>query len=807
MNMLIQDLRFSLRQFRRSPGFTATAVLTLALGIGGTTAVLSIANALYFRSLPIPEAERVVTVLENRPEGDPAGAFSYPDYLVYQEGAPEAFSELAVIGNSQMGLRTDAGAEPLAGALVSGNYFQMLGVQPALGRFLLPDEDAPGRAAVAVLSHETWRTRFGGDPGVLGRVVHINGHQLTVVGVAPRGFRGTQMTTSPEVWVPLASRDFLVPGLAEQEGRTIAWLSMHGRLAEGVERTRAVAMLSAVGQRLSPERSQSRQVSGVQLTPAGSIPLNVRGTASTMAGILVIASGLVLLIASTNVAGMMMARAMQRRREVAVRLALGAGSGRLVRQLLTESGLLFLIGGAVGVLVAYRLTDLAGAFLSTTGGPLPLGNVDPTPDAAVLVVALLISLIAGVVFGLAPSLQATRVDLAASLKEGSANAGTGRSPLRSFLVVGQVAMCVLILVGAGLFIRALHEAAQVDLGMEARGVLTGRMSLAPHGYDAERGLAFYQVLTERLAATPGVLTASVSQSHPLAGWETSWGMSIGGEDVGSVPINAVDGAYFATLGIPLVQGRSFDHRDRADAPGVAIVNESLARQYFPGMAAIGRTIEMPGGEREIVGIVGDSKWSSLEEEGVPFAYLPLEQAYPQSVSLLVRTSGDPSRLEGAIRREVGLLHPDLALQGVTTLSETVAQLTLPQRIAAWSAGAFGVVGLLLAVVGLYGVLAFAVTMRTREMGLRMALGASVASVIRLVLRQGVLLVTVGAAIGIGASLALTPLVGDLLLGVDTRDPLAFVTVVVLLFVVAMLASYLPARRATRVDPMVALRAE
>jgi hypothetical protein len=348
------------------------------------------------------------------------------------------------------------------------------------------------------------------------------------------------MTTSPEVWVPLASRDFLVPGLAEQEGRTIAWLSMHGRLAEGVGRTRAEAALSAIGQRLSPERSQSRQIAGVQLTPAGSIPLNLQGTVSTMAAILLIASGLVLLIASTNVAGMMMSRAMQRRREVAVRVALGAGSGRLVRQLLTESGLLFLIGGAVGVLVAYRLTDLAGTFLSTTGGPLPLGNVDPTPDVVVLVAALLISLIAGVVFGLAPSLQATRLDLAASLKEGSASAGTGRSPLRSFLVVGQVAMCVLILVGAGLFIRALHDSAQVDLGMDHRGVVTGSMSLEPHGFEMERGLAFYRELTERLEAIPGVATASVSRARPLAGMEITWGMSIGGEEIGSIPMNAVD---------------------------------------------------------------------------------------------------------------------------------------------------------------------------------------------------------------------------------------------------------------------------
>jgi len=288
------------------------------------------------------------------------------------------------------------------------------------------------------------------------------------------------------------------------------------------------------------------------------------------------------------------------------------------------------------VLVAYRLTDLAGAFLSTTGGPLPLGNVDPTPDAAVLVAALLISLVAGVVFGLAPSLRATRLDLAASLKEGSASAGSGRAPLRSLLVVGQVAMCVLILVGAGLFIRSLHEAAQVDLGMEPRGVITGRMNLEPHGFEMERGLAFHRELTERLEAIPGVLTASVSQYHPLAGMTMLWGMSIGGEEVGTIPLNAVDATYFTTLGIPLVQGRAFDDRDRADASAVAVVNESLARQYFPDRTAIGRIIEMPGGEREIVGIVGDSKWGSLEEEGVPFAYLPLEQAYASNVSLLVR---------------------------------------------------------------------------------------------------------------------------------------------------------------------------
>jgi len=807
MRMLLQDLRYAWRQLMTAPAFTVIAVLTLALGIGGTTAVLSVANALFFRALPVPDAGRVVTATEYREDGSPAQVVQHPDYLVYREATGGVFTELAAVGSRTFGMRTGEGAETVPGAFVSGNYFRMLRVQPALGRFLEEADDVAGAAAVAVLSHDLWQSRFAGDPAVLGRTVHLNAQPLTVVGVASEGFHGSLITSTPQLWVPIAAREVVAPELREVEGGRWHWLWMQGRLTDGVDRRQAEAALTVVVRQLSDEREEPSRAASVGLTAAGSVPAGMRGEARTLSGIMLVASALVLLLASVNVAGMLLARATGRRREMAIRRAIGAGSGRLVRQLVTESALLFLVGGAFGLVLAYGLVGVVAGLLTTPGGPLPLANLDPSMEGGVLALALIVSLVIGLLCGLAPALQAARGELGGSMKEASAGSGRSRSRLRSALVVGQVALCLLLLMATGVLIRSLQEAARVDLGFEYAGVLTARLNLGARGYDAESGAALYRRLGERLRSLPMVQGVSFSDVYPLGGMEVTTSLSVAGAEPVELMYNPVSHGYFGTLGIPLRRGRGFDEGDRAGAPPVAVVNESFAHRYFPGESPLGRPIRISDQEVEIVGVVGDTRWSSLEEEAFPFAYRPLEQDHASAVSLILRTSGDPMALATLVRRELQAIDPDLALQNVTTLAETVARLTLPQRIAARGAGVFGGVGLLLTLVGLYGLLAYTVSQRTREIGVRMALGAAAGNVVGMVLRQGALLVAVGAAAGLALSVWLLPLLGGLLFGVVPSDPAALLTVLLLLAGVTMAAAYLPARRAARVDPMVALRAE
>jgi len=807
VSSLFQDLTYAARSLRRRPAFTAVAVLTLALGIGGTAAVLSLTGALFSATLPIPQADRVVAVTEHRVEGGPGQVVQYPDYVAYRNGAASAFADLAAIGNRTLMVRTGEGAESLPGSFVSGNYFRMLEVAPALGRYLTPEDDRSGAAPVVVLGHRLWQSRFDGDPGVLGSTLHLNGRPATVVGVAGEGFRGSVMTASPEFWVPIAAREILAPELADVEGTRTHWLWMQGRLADGVDRRQAQAALTVVGRQLSQEREERSGVRAIGLTPAGSIPAGMRSEATTLSGILLVASMLVLLIASINVAGMLLARAITRRREMAIRLAIGAGASRLVRQLLTESALLFLLGGAAGVVLAYWLVDLLAVPLTTPGGPLPLplANLDPAIDGGLLALSLLIAVGAGVLAGIAPAIQSGRSDLVVSLK--GTPSESGRSRLRSALVVGQVATCFLLLMATGLLVRSLQEAARVDLGFEPTGVLTGSLDLARAGYDAQSGRAFYRDLAERLERSPGVMGVSFSDVHPLAGSEVTTVLEVTGGERVELWYNPVSRGYFETLGIPLRQGRVFGEADREGAPPVAVVNESFVHVHSGGASPIGRTIRMGGEEVEIVGVVADTRWSSLDEDPFPFAYRSLEQDFTPTVSLLVRFAGDATAAEAVVRRELHALDPDLPLLGVTTHDRTVREHMVPQRIAAYGAGAFGVIGLLLAVVGLYGLLAYTVGQRTREIGIRMALGARAGNVAHLVLRHGATLVAAGAGVGILASLWALPRLGGLLFGVTSTDPAAFMAVLLLLLAVGLLAAYLPARRAARVDPMIALRAE
>jgi predicted permease len=807
VDVLRQDLRYALRTLLRAPGFTIVTALTIALGIAGTTSVLGLVNTVLFRPLPVPQPERLVSLSELRERGPGGPAFSYPEYVALRDGT-DVFTGLAAQGLATFGLGGEGAVEPASGGMVSGNYFAVLGVRPALGRLLLPEDDQVGGAtAVAVLSHELWRGRFGADPAVVGRTVRLNAQPVEVVGVAPAGFTGTVIGMAPDLWVPIAARAVLAPGMMDRPSGRFSWLQLTGRLAPGVTRAQAEERLGALAREIAAAQTSPRPVTGIALDRAGTAPAMMRGVAIGVLSLLLAAAGLVLLIASTNVAGMLLARSPARRREIAIRRAIGARTPRVLRQLLTESVLLGLLGGGIGIVLSVWVSSLLTAWrpaLPMSGGRIAL---DLGPDLPVLGAALALSLLTGLLFGLAPALQTTRLALLPALQE----AGRGSAPrsrLRDGLVVLQIALSLLLLLGAGLFLRALQRAADVDPGFRAEGVTVASINLDPYGFDASTGREFHRQLVERLRTEPGVEAVGLSEILPLTGVELTWSVVPPGQtEKESFPINLVGPDHFAALGIPLLRGRDFGEQDREGTPPVAMVNEAFARRYFPGQDAVGQALQVGSDATQVIGVVGDVRYASLREEPRPMLFFPLAQHYSAAVTIQVRAAGGEATTAAAMQRAVGALNPAVVLTGAQPLSAAIGIAILPQRLAAAAAGLFGLVGLLLAAIGLYGVIAYAVGQRTREIGIRTALGASATDIVRLVLRHALALVGGGILLGLLAGVGATRLLAGFLFGVSPTDPLTMTGVVTLLLGVALLASFLPVRRATRVDPVIALRSE
>ena len=816
METLLKDIRYAIRSLLKRPGFVAIAVITLALGIGANTAIFSLVNAVLLRSLPVEQPGQIVSVAM-RGKDDSMSAWSFPNYRDFRD-RNETLSGLLVYRFVPLSLSRGAGNERIWGFEVSGNYFDVLGVKAIKGRTFLPEEDkTPLSHPVAVLSYNSWQRRFGGDPEIVGKDVVLNDHQFRVIGITPEGFKGTEMVYTPEIWLPAAMMEWVEPGAKWLEDRNTRNFFANGRLKPGVDARQAEASLNLLALQLAKEYPDTNEGQTVKIVPAGFLIPELRGAVVSFTWVLMGAVGLVLLVTCTNLAGLMLARATDRKREIAIRLAMGANRLRLIRQLLTESVLLSVVGGVAGVLLAYWMIEALLAFKPPIDFPLAL---DVEVDWRVLLFSLTVSLIAGAVFGLAPALQATRAGLSQALRETSAQGGAARTRLRSVLVVAQIAISLVVLIAAGLVVRTLQQLQTMNPGFDPQNGVTMSFDLGLQGYDEDRGQQFYKQLTERVKSLPGVKSATVSSYIPLSLNYNSRNIFVEGQPAErgeNVPLsmNASAGpGYFETMGTPLIHGRGFTDQDQAKTELVAVVNETFVKRLLPHVSssaeAVGKRISFgaaSGPYMRIVGVVRDGKYFNIAEEPRSFIWAPMTQDYNSTGILTVRTEGNPESLIGAVRKEVQALDPNLPLFDVKTLTEHMRLALFAPKIAAMVLGVFGLVALLLSAIGIYGITSYTVAQRTHEIGIRLALGAQLSDVLKLVLSHGLKLTIIGAVLGLFGAFVATRAITSVLYGVSATDPLTFVLVSGLLIGVALLACYVPSRRATKVDPLVALRNE
>ena len=813
---MFQDLRFGVRMLLRNKSFSAVAILSLAVGIGANTAIFSLANAVLFQTPPVADAKRVMSVFG---DGRQSFAVSYPDYLDYRD-RNQVFSDLLCWGEASLSLTTGGQPEQLTAMLVSGNYFDVLGVQPAPGRSFLPDEDrSPGAHPVVVISHGLWQRRFGGAPDIIGQQVDLNGHAFTVIGVSPRGFTSTLSIFAPDAWVPMMMQAQAFPMFDGLNARNARWLQLTGRLKPGITPIQAEADLTRLAGQLAAEYPNRERLveshedaapTQARLLPIGSLPPRTARAVAAFMGLLVALVGLVLLIACANLSGLLLARAMVRRKEFAVRLALGARRLRIVRQLLTESVLLCLLSGGVGVLFAYWINRALLGFKPELQLPLEL-NLQV--DARVLVAAVMLSLLTGVLFGLLPALQASKPDLVVTLKDESYRGGVRGSRLRNLFVIGQVSLSFLLLVCAGLFWRALSTGQQHHPGLEPENVQTAAIDPQFLGYDEPRSREFFRQLLERVRTLPGVEAASLASSVSVGNSRSSMGLAPVGDGTAdsnrlpAVSFNAVTPGHLSVLKLRLLAGRDISERDRQGAQRVAIIDETAAREWFAGREGLGERLTDGKEEYLIIGIAERANLQMKASAAQPFVYLPVAQAFNTRLVLHVRTKAPAAEAYAAVRSAVATLDERIPLQFTMPLSEYLRFELLPQRLVAALASVCGLIGLALAAIGIFGMMSYSTTQRTHEIGIRRALGAQNTDVLKLVMRQGVVIVTAGLTIGLLGSLAVTRLLAGLLYGISPTDPQTLIGVSLLLAGVILFACYLPARKATKVDPVVALRHE
>ncbi len=805
---LWQDLRYGARMSLKKPGFTLVAVLTLAIGAGASTAIFTVVNAALLRPLPYPEAERLVNVTTTmRRETVEVRSSSYPDFVDWRD-QNTVFERIASLASPSFTLTGGAEPERVDGELASADYFPLLRAQAALGRTFLPEEDrAPDTHRVALVGHGLWQRRFGGSPALLGQTIQLNNSDYTVVGIMPEGFRG--VSDQAEIWLPMMMVSSVRPASQLQQ-RNQRWLDVVARLKPGVTLAQAQAEMDVIMRRSEQAYPDSNRSRGARATP---LHEQFFGGLQLTLWILLGAVGCVLLVACANVANLQLQRAAGRASEMAVRLALGATPRRLVRQLLTESLLLALVGGALGLLIALWSVD----FLIKLSPVTFPSFVKLTLDARVLGFSLLISVLTATLSGLAPALQAAKPAVYETLKAGGrdASGGLGRNRLLGSMVVSEIALASTLLIGAGLMIRSLQRLQAVDPGFDAERLLTMRVSLPLQRYPQDQIIAFSQKLREQLQALPGAKSVALASDLPLSGIVSGGPIELEGRQ--DTPAGGefrmyrhrVTPGFFSTLGIPFVKGRDFTADDHAQAPGVVIISEAMARRYWPNEDPIGKRLRQGTPWLSIVGVVGEVKYRGLPQNpnADPDIYLPLSQSPSGYLFMAARSEVDPKSLVAAARDVLRNLDPDLPVYDIATMPEMVADQTAQSRFGAWLLSLFGVLALILAAVGIYSVMAYAVEQRSREIGVRVALGARSGDVLKMVIGQGMRLTLLGVALGLGAALALTQLMKRLLYGVAAADPLTYGAIALLLTLVALLACWIPARRATKVDPMIALKCE
>lgn len=824
MESFAQDIRFGLRSMRKSPGFAAVCVISLALGIGANTTIFTVVNAILLNPLPVKDISSLVQMdtVDSKTKVTAANAnklgLSYANCQDYQR-QNQVFSGLSCFTFATLTWSGEAEPKQLAGELVNANYFQVLGVTPALGRFFLPDEDTkPGGNNLVVISHSLWSNKLGSDPNIVGKTLTLNATPFTVIGVAPRGFKGTfTIGPSDTAWIPTSMYGQVLAGFVKDNFLDRRFLNMLtvARLKPGVTRVQAESELRNIAAALEkeyPKENGGRSIA-VSLLSDGAVGINQHDQFVVAGALMMGVVGLILLIACVNLANLLLARGARREREISIRAAVGADRMRLIRQLLTESMAISLIGGLVGLGLAFAGRQILWAYRPPF---IQNNDLNLTLDSHVLLFTFALALLTGILFGLAPAIKGSRADLASTLNAGgrSGSATWSRGSLRSILVISEVALALITLVGAGLFIRSMQNAQKTDVGFESKRLFVMTVDLGSLHYDEVHGQQFYRDAVQHAASSPMVEGAAVASDGPLGGGFARTVYPEGKDEISGyrgtlTQLDDVSSGYFDALRIPLRKGRVFNDLDKKETTRVAVINEAMARHFWPDQDAIGKRFHFFGDPQllEVVGVVGNTVVNQIGEDPQPLAYLPIIQDYAPAATIQIRTSGDPRAVVQTVRSQVQSLDHNLAITNVQTIDEILDQGLWAPRMAAVLLTLFGGLALMLAGIGVYGVLSYSVNQQTREIGVRMALGAQPGEVVRSIVVQGLRLAGAGVLIGLIAGLVLMRFVGSLLFGISTHDPTTFTAVALVLGFVAFLACYVPARRATRVSPIVALRYE
>lgn len=835
MDTLWQDLRYAIRTLIKNPGFSVIAVLTLALGLGANTAIFSLTDQILLRLLPVENPQELVVLRSPGPksgrtwaDGDSAASLSYPIYKILRE-RNNVFSGLLARFPVSLSVSGEGQTERAEGELVSGNYFDVLGVRPALGRLFTDEDDrVPGAGTVVVLSHGYWTRHFGADSGILNKTLTINGVPMTVVGVSRAGFSGVQVGQLPDIFIPITMKAQMTPNWDGLNDHRDYWLAIMGRLNPGLTAADAEEAFApiyrqileeelAFAGRLTPE-TQQRFLERKMLFDPGSrgrpiLQRDVKQPLLVLMGMV----GLVLLIVCANVANLLLARGAARQREIAIRMAVGAGRGRLVRQFLVESLVLSLIGGLVGMLVAWWAISGLISGIPDSVGAIGLSS---QLDLRLFGFNIFLSIMTGILFGIAPAMRATRLNLESTLREQGSSVSGSRAQVhfRKWLVASQIVLTTVLLVGAGLFARSLSNLQRLDLGMRIENLVTFSIQPSINGYSPQRTVALFDALHQKLASQPGVESVSEAVISVFTDSNSSANITVEGYDAQeneqmNIGQNWIGPGYFSTLGVPLVKGREFTISDTANSPKVALVNEAMVRRYFSNREPIGAKFAFGSSNQvrpniEIVGVVKDSKHASVRDDVVPYAYIPYSQMRDLgNATFYIKTRQDVAAMAGAIRSETQQLDANLPIYNLKTLEQQVDESLFADKFLTFLSMCFALLAALLASVGLYGVMAYTVTRRTREIGIRMALGATRGNVSWLILREVVVLAVIGLVVGLPGAYGLARLTESLLFGVKAGDPIVFTVAGALLIVSTLLGGYLPARKAAGIDPLVALRYE